>query len=229
MRSTAASGISGVIDGGGSLTKTGSGMLTLGGSNLYTGVTTVSGGTVAVRQRVDQRHAGIIVSQGCLLQVSGSGGQLLGSGSITLNGGNLNYSGNVSAGTAGEVAGALLLNPGQSNITTSNTPGSGSSYLRFAGGGPLADTAATVNFAVSSTNASIQFQGSPPGGSGSIIGGYAYYNNADFAALTATVRAAPIRFRPAPMPAATWRPRGPRRTPSQQSPRLCLRPRRSIR
>ena len=34
-------GLNGTIDGNGSLTKTGSGVLTLGGSNIYTGTTTV--------------------------------------------------------------------------------------------------------------------------------------------------------------------------------------------
>ena len=181
-------GLSGVISGSGNLTKAGSGILTLSGSNLYTGTTTVGSGTLAISGSAASINgtSGIAVSQGCLLQVSGgSGGQLPGSGSITLDGGNLNYLANVSAGTAGEVTGALSLNPGQSSVTTGNA-GSGVSYLRFSGA-PSAVIGATVNFAVSSTNASIQFLTNPPGSS--IIGGYAYYTNGsniDFATLTAT-------------------------------------------
>jgi autotransporter-associated beta strand protein len=184
--------LSGPIGGNGSLTKTGSGMLTLSGSNFYTGSTTVSSGTLAVSSSGSINDtSGITVTQGCLLQVSGgSSGQLPDSGNITLNGGNLNYLANVSAGTAGELTGTLLLNPGQSSVTASNS-GNGLSYLRFVSGAPSAVVGATVNFAVSSTSALIQFQSNPPGGNGSIIGGYAYYNNVDFAALTATGSGSP--------------------------------------
>jgi len=40
--------VSGAVSGGGSLTKTGNGLLTLSGSNSYTGVTTVSAGTLQI-------------------------------------------------------------------------------------------------------------------------------------------------------------------------------------
>ena len=180
-------GLSGVIDGGSNFTKTGSGTLTLSGSNLYTGTTTISNGVLAVSNSGSiNSTSGIVVTQGGLLQVTGgSGSQLPDSGNIALSGGSINYIGNGSA-SPGELTGALLLNPGQSSITISNT-GSGSSYLRFAGSGTATIIGATVNFAASSTNASIQFQGNPP--SGSIIGGYAYYSNGgsvDFATLTAS-------------------------------------------
>ena len=116
---------------------------------------------------------------------AGSGGQLPNAGNITLSGGNLNYLGNSST-SPGETTGALLLNPGQSTITTSNA-GTGTTCLCFASGSPTAAIGATVNF-FGSNNAQIQFQSNPPNGNGGIIGGYAFYingNNTDFAALTA--------------------------------------------
>ena len=46
-------------------------------------------------------------------------------------------------------------------------------------------TGATVTYATDS-NSSIQFQANPPALSNGIIGGYAYYDNADFATITGT-------------------------------------------
>jgi autotransporter-associated beta strand protein len=172
-------GLSGTIDGSGSLTKVGSGTLTLSGSNLYTGATTVASGTLAVSSTGSiNSTSAIVVNQGALLQVTaGSTGQLPDSASITLNGGNLSYIGNGST-NPGELAGPLVLNPGQSNVAVSNT-GSGTAYLCFASG-PVSHTiGATVNFSPGS-NSSIQFQAIAPLSNG-IIGGYAFYNNGDFA------------------------------------------------
>ena len=130
-------GVSGVIDGSGNLTKTGSGTLTLSGSNLYTGITTINSGTLALGVNGSiNGTSGIVVAQGSLLQVTGgSAGQLPNAGAITLSAASLNYIGNGSAGP-GEVVGPLLLNPGQSTVTTSNA-GSGTTYFRFAGGAAL--------------------------------------------------------------------------------------------
>ena len=121
----------------------------------------------------------------------GGGGQLPNAGNIILSGGTLSYFGNGSA-SPGETAGALLLNPGQSTITTTNA-GTSSTYLCFASGAPSAVVGETVNFA-GSNNAQIQFQSNPPNGNGSIIGGYAFYisgSNTDFAVLTAGISGGP--------------------------------------
>lgn len=178
--------LSGAIGGNGSLATVGN--VTLAGSNAYTGTTTVSNGTLTIGSGGSiNGTSGISVAQGCLLQVTagGGGGQLPGAGNIILSAGTLNYLGNGSA-SPGETTGALLLNPGQSTVATSNA-GTGSTYLCFASGAPSAVTGATVNFS-GSNNAQIQFQSNPPSGNGGIIGGYAFYingNNTDFAALTA--------------------------------------------
>ena len=67
----------GVISGGGALTKTGNGSLTLTGNNLYTGVTTVSNGTLLVQGNLT---GSVTVTGGTL------GGNGTVSGSVTVNG-----------------------------------------------------------------------------------------------------------------------------------------------
>ena len=70
-QSTSSLGLNGVIDGNGGLTKTGSGMLTLGGSNLYTGTTTVSAGTLAIGPGGSiNASSDLSIGQGSLLQVT---------------------------------------------------------------------------------------------------------------------------------------------------------------
>ena len=179
-QATANLSLSGAIDGDGGLKKAGSGKLTLSGSNGYTGTTTLSGGTLAIDSAGSiNASTSIAVGQGTLLQVvAGGGNQLPDAGTLTLAGGNFSFSGNGSL-SAGESVGALVLGAGQNNITASNTAGS-APYLRFASGPASHTTGATVNFTASGSY--IQFQANPPPLTNGIIGGYAFYNGADFAA-----------------------------------------------
>jgi fibronectin-binding autotransporter adhesin len=178
-QATASLTLSGAIDGDGNLKKTGSGKLTLSGTKGYTGTTTLGGGTLAIDSAGSiNTSSGIVVGQGAVLQVTAGGGnQLPDAGTVTLTGGNFSFGGNGSL-SAGESVGALVLGAGQNNITTSNTAGS-APYLRFTSGPASHTTGATVNFAASGCY--IQFQANPPPLANGIIGGYAFYNGADFA------------------------------------------------
>ena len=128
-------GLSGVIDGDGGLTKAAGGILTLAASNLYTGPTTVSGGTLAIGTSGSVNDtSGIAVNQGATLQVTAgsSANQLPDTANVVLSGGNLSYTG--SGNVSGESVGALVLNPGQNTITTSCTGTGSAPFLRFASG-----------------------------------------------------------------------------------------------
>jgi autotransporter-associated beta strand protein len=181
-------GLSGAIGGDGGLTKTGGGTLTLNGSDSYTGGTTVAAGTLAVSNSGSiNGTSAIVVNQGATLQVTaGSMAQLPNSGNLTLSGGNLTYVGSGSV-NPGEMAGALVLNPGQSDIALSNA-GTGTTYLRFASAPVSHATGATVNYSTDA-NSSVQFQTNPPVLSNGIIGGYAFFSdpsvtNVDFATVS---------------------------------------------
>jgi fibronectin-binding autotransporter adhesin len=154
-------GLNGMIGGNGSLTKTGSGALTLGGSNVYTGVTTVSAGTLAIGPTGSiNASSDIFINQGGVLQVTagtGGGSQLPSTGNITFSGGMLSYTLSVSS-SPGASVGALLLNPGQGQVVLSNA-GSGTPYLQFASGTPHMPG---TTLGLSMSNAQIQFLANPP-------------------------------------------------------------------
>ena len=180
--------LSGVIDGNGSLTQAG-GFLRLTGKNLYTGATIVSDILDVYDTGGINNTSAITINQGASFRVTAGSSlqQLPDSGNITLNGGNLNYVGNGSI-SGGELAGALVLNPGQNTITTSRSGSGYTPYLAFASVSTSHTTGATVSFVP--TNSTIQFQANPPVLSNSIIGGYAFYvdpsANVDFATVSAT-------------------------------------------
>jgi fibronectin-binding autotransporter adhesin len=90
---------SGVLSGGGSLSKIGAGTLTLSGNNTFTGGTTLSAGTLKVATIADSgnsnlANSGTLFIAGGTLEVTGAGNvtgrtvDFIGSGTIQIDGGN---------------------------------------------------------------------------------------------------------------------------------------------
>ncbi len=107
---------SGVIGGGGSLTKTGGGTLTLAGANAYAGSTIVSGGTLQYGADGALPGTDVGLSSGTTLDLNnhaGTIGTLLGSGNVTLGSGALNLAGDGSITTySGIISGSGSLTIG---------------------------------------------------------------------------------------------------------------------
>jgi autotransporter-associated beta strand protein len=104
--------LNGAISGGGSVTKTGTGTFTLNGANGYTGVTTISAGTVALGAS-GSLNGPVSISSGGTLDVSAAGNYALAaavSGVGTING-NLALTNNGQLSAAG-TTGTLTLNAG---------------------------------------------------------------------------------------------------------------------
>ena len=142
--------LSGVISGTGSLTKAGTGTLTVSGANIYSGTTTVNAGTLQADLSVNP--TGVFSS----------------SSALTMGGGTLNIKGK-SSGTSATALGNLTLNPGNSTISITPNGGSGTTltlgntWTANPGGYLLIDLSAAGTGTLASS----------PTLTGGIIGGYA--------------------------------------------------------
>ena len=73
----------------GALTKTGNGTLTLSGANTYTGATTVSVGTMTLASTASLANTAMTVLSGATLSVQAGGGNVISTGTLSLNSGSL--------------------------------------------------------------------------------------------------------------------------------------------
>ena len=135
------SSFSGVISGPtGALTKAGSGILTLSGSNTYGGNTTISSGTLAIAGSGvlnGGSYSSSIINNGNLTFNSSASqtlsGTISGSGSVTQAG-----SGSLTLGAVNTYSGATQINAGTLSISGSGTLGNGSGAVTINTGGTLA-------------------------------------------------------------------------------------------
>ena len=157
LTSTFSGTISEGTAGKGSLTKAGTGTLTLSGTNTYTGATALSAGTLLVNGTVNSSAGGVSVASGGTLGGTGTLG-----GSTTINSG-----GTITGGTAGTIgtlnlATALTINGTYlADIIAGTGTGSGSDTLNLTGGpgvGALTlGNASTLNLAVQGTPVATQY------------------------------------------------------------------------
>jgi autotransporter-associated beta strand protein len=120
---------SGVLSGGGSLTKAGTGTMTLSGANIHTGGTTVSAGTLKIGSAtaLGGNAGAASVTSGAVLDLNGI--TMTGTNALTLNGTGISSGGALtnSSATAGTYAGLVGLGSASSivasngNIILSNT------------------------------------------------------------------------------------------------------------
>ncbi|HEY4283700.1 MAG TPA: autotransporter-associated beta strand repeat-containing protein, partial [Chthoniobacterales bacterium] len=128
---------------GGTFTKVGSGTLTLSGSNGYTGLTTVSGGTLQVNTNnaLGTTAAGTTVSAGAALKLNGvnystaEGLTLNGTG--VSSGGALVNSGTSTFAGAIDIATNATINAGGGTLTLTGGIAKNGTTLTFAGGGTV--------------------------------------------------------------------------------------------
>jgi autotransporter-associated beta strand protein len=122
--------ITGVIVGPGSLIKVGTGTLTLGGANLYTGATSVSGGTLSI---------GTVAAGGSASNIGASTGAV---GNLVLQGGStLLYTGALASSDRGFTIGSggamVSVATGGATLTLGGNIANGANSLTVAGAGNL--------------------------------------------------------------------------------------------
>lgn len=183
--------VSGVMGGAFSLTKSGSGTLTLQGANTISSTVAVTGGTLNLSgaSGAIASSTGITLSNGGALTLANTSTANNGNriaGTLAMNGGTLNFTNNQGAVNYSETTGALSVGGGINTIATGQAASGQTSILTFAS---LARTAGTLNFTGTGlgttvdTKNEIRFTTAPTLTNG-IIGTWATVNGTDFATTT---------------------------------------------
>ncbi len=133
--------LSGIISGSNTLTKVGSGTIVLSGNNAYTGLTTISTGTLSAQHAnaLGTTAAGTSVTAGAVLDINGAA---VGAEALTLNGTGIGSAGALTGTGTGSFAGAISLATassigGTGTLTLSGII-SGSNTLTKVGSGTIA-------------------------------------------------------------------------------------------
>ena len=181
--------------GGVDLVKVGTGTQELSGANTYSGVTTVNGGTLAISGAAGSILTTSTVNlNGGTLKLDNTAtanntDRINDAGTVTMNGGGLNFANNGGAVNYSETTGALSLAAGANTITASQADASQTSTLTFAS--MVRSAGASVDFVgtglgnVDARN-TILITANPPT-PGGIIGLWATYNGSSLASYDPTL------------------------------------------
>jgi fibronectin-binding autotransporter adhesin len=175
------------ITGAGSLTKNGTGTVTLAAANNYTGATTVSAGTLLISGAsgaITGTSSPILVAGGSLLKLDNTinnNDRLPDGTAISLDSSGFEFSADLNTPTV-ETAGALQIAGSTTVSATTAVAGAGGASITFAS--LSRNSGSTVNFNVLAPGqADLKFSSAPALNDG-IIGGYATANTTDWATLS---------------------------------------------
>ncbi len=147
---------SGVISGGGSFEKTGTGVMTLSGANTFTGATSVSGGELALAGGSSLSDtAGLAVSAGALVTLTNANetvGGLDGAGNVNLNGYCLTVAGGGAFSGTLSGAGGCVTKTGAETLTLTGTS-------TYSGGTTISEGAIEIDNALALGTGALALQG----------------------------------------------------------------------
>ncbi len=172
--------VSVIINGtGGSLVKTGRGLMQLTSASTYTGTTTVSGGTLSVAGTGGSmaNTASLVIDNSGTLQIgsstpsnnNGVSNRINTAATLTLGGGTVSVI-SAATGSIAQNLASLTLNDGANTVGVTTTAGT-TNTLTFTGANPYVRTAGTVNFVQNTVDGGSIVFTNAPSGAGNVSGG----------------------------------------------------------